>query len=114
VSITNVAGATNSSATLSVALGWVVYDNFATFAGKGYATVNEFGDQITWRDSLARKVTQFEFEYYMDGILTGNEKVKLRFYDNTGTNNNSPEKVLYESDLMPVSAGFHTITNYQT
>lgn len=102
----------------------IVYDNSATpvLTSEGIPraqfSVAEFGDEIQLRPGLARIVTQFLFEYYGDFIKQGDERVRVRFYENNGrvagtTQSGqpilAPGRLLYDSGPKPLEPGYHSM-----
>ena len=111
-----VGSASSSNAVLSVTAlihGSPVYDNTTNYLGLTFASTNEYGDQVTLAGNPdQRKITQFTFEYYNKTQVTGNEKIRVRFYNNAGVTN-SPYKLLYESQEIPIinsNGGFNLIS----
>ena len=114
VIITNIAGAvTSAPAVLAVqplALALVIFDNSTNYLGiQGLDT--EFGDQITLAGNARfRNVTEFEFEYFLaTNSATTDERVQIRFYDNTGAGN-APGIPLYDSGPLALVPGFRQLT----
>jgi MYXO-CTERM domain-containing protein len=103
-----------SSLGISVQAQNVVYDaskQIGTTLVQSFYSTNEFGDQIKLAGAgpLDRTIGQFKFEYYLSRLVTGNEKVTLRIYDNTGANG-QPNNLLWDSGAIALNER----TGYQT
>lgn len=68
----------------------------------------EFGDQIFLAGS-DRRVTDFQFEYFVSTGASGNETGEIFFYANDGGANNAPGSVLYRSGEFSLDTGFQTV-----
>lgn len=89
----------------------VLYNNTQTPGPYTIGPGVEFGDQIGLHspdpaNTTAYFLTRFVFEYYGTG-LSGDEQVRLRFYENDGprdaTGIERPGSPFYESPLFPVA-----------
>jgi hypothetical protein len=88
-----------------------LYDNSTSPASERYADSKvELGDQLQL-SGTARTVTDIYIEYYGNFTAQGDEKGRLRIYNNKNTYDlfrKSPTDVLFESDFFPVSPSFNT------
>lgn len=92
----------------------VVYDNTSILVGSIRSSTNEYGDQLVLAgEADERLVTGFRFGYWLTPEASGNETVRVRFYDNTGTNG-APGNLLYDSGSLPVFASVNGFSSYQT
>jgi hypothetical protein len=95
-----------------VVYGSAVYDNTANPLNLDVYSAIEFGDQITLAGPPGQRVvTCFKFDYTWSTNATGNEVVRLRFYDNQGLSN-APGRLLYQSAPLAVTNGSHTLKTY--
>ncbi len=97
----------------SAAAQTVVYNNTETPLNSYFASLREFGDQITVSGGGFIADT-FQFEYFATG-LSGGEKATIRFYDNNGapagpSNAQSPGEILWISPEFPIANGNFPIT----
>jgi len=92
----------------------VVYDastKIATGLVQSLSSTNEFGDQIKLAGSgpLDRTIGQFKLEYYLSRLVSGDEKITIRLYDNTGAQG-QPNNLLWDSGAISLNER----TGYQT
>jgi hypothetical protein len=94
----------------------IVYDNTTTASTNVFLPLAaEYGDEIQLQPGLGRLVTRFLFEYYGDFVKQGDEKVRVRFYENNGDVEKvfkrfkTPGKLLYDSGLQPLEPGFRSL-----
>lgn len=94
-------------------LGSVVFDNTASTnnLGRSFSPGSgvEFGDQIflTGND---RRITDFQFDYFLSPGANGNERAELFFYQNNGgANGTAPGTQLYRSGTFPLDTGYQTV-----
>jgi hypothetical protein len=93
----------------------VVYDNSVNSLGRSYSpaavsgAVPEFGDQVFLSGS-DRRITDFQFEYFLSVNASGNETAELFFHqNNSGVSGIDPGTVLYRSGEFSLSTGFQTV-----
>src|ERR1041385_8555580 len=93
----------------------VVYEDSANYSGTFNRSPNEYGDEIVLAGN-SHYVTQFQFEYVGNFISQGDEKARIRFYENTGPGyGGSPQYLtpaatpIWET-VVPLSSGFNTAT----
>jgi hypothetical protein len=89
----------------------IAYDNSSTnaFLGQTYGSPFEFGDQVNLAPG-AWNVTQFKFDYYMNGNVSGNETADLKFYANDGPGG-APGTLLYDSGPFSLAKGYNTVND---
>jgi hypothetical protein len=101
----------------------VVYDNSATSSDlhRDLPAVNgnEYGDEITLAAG-PRQVSQFEFEYFLSGNASGDEKAQVVFHamdgpmitrtlpDGSSIQVQAPGSVLFTSPVLSLNIGFNT------
>lgn len=86
----------------------VVYDNTANNLNRVYSPGDrEFGDQI-FLDGTDRRITDFQFEYFVSSNVSGNERGELFFYRNDGADG-KPGTLLYKSGSFALGTGFQTV-----
>jgi hypothetical protein len=94
---------------MSGARGEVVFDNSEHYLTNYYASLLEFGDELVL-DGSARTVSTFQFEYFGAFLRTGDETVRIRFYDNTGPGRfAAPNNLLFDSGSLPIFSGLNTV-----
>ena len=90
----------------------VVFDNTAATKdlNRSYSPGNgiEFGDQI-FLIGNERRVTDFQFDYFLSANASGNEKAELFFYQNNGAGGTAPGTQLYRSGQFALDKGFQTV-----
>jgi hypothetical protein len=94
----------------------VVYEDSTGYNGQFNLSADEYGDEVVLLGS-SHYVTQFQFEYVGNFISTGDEKARIRFYENTGPpwNGASPDYAtpaatpIWET-VVPLNSGFNTAT----
>ena len=93
----------------------VVYEDSASYSGTFNLSANEYGDEIVLAGN-SHYVTQFEFEYVGNFISQGDEKARIRFYENTGpgwmgsSQYPTPAATPIWETVVPLSSGFNTAT----
>lgn len=97
----------------SAAAQTVVYNNTETPLNSYFASLREFGDQVTISGGGFIADT-FQFEYFATG-LSGGEKAFVRFYANNGVPVNelgtqAPGQILWESPAIDLANGNFPIT----
>ena len=69
----------------------------------------EFGDQLFLAGS-DRRVTDFQFDYFLSANANGNERAELFFYQNNGgASGSAPGSLLYRSGQFPLDRGTQTV-----
>mgnify|MGYP001575269348 CR=1 FL=1 len=69
----------------------------------------EFGDQLFLAGS-DRRVTDFQFDYFLSANANGNERAELFFYQNNGgAAGSAPGSLLYRSGQFPLDRGTQTV-----
>jgi hypothetical protein len=89
----------------------VIYDNSSKFLGQFFDERTEYGDQVDL-EGTSRRLTQILLEYFARFTPTGDERVKVRVYANEKPYDlyrKAPTTLLYESDLLPIQAGYNTL-----
>jgi len=93
----------------------IVFDNSVNLLSppRFYSPGNniEFGDQIFLAGS-DRRVSDFQFDYFVSTNASGNELAEIFFYDNNGANG-MPSSLLYRSGEFSLGAGFQTVVAQQ-
>jgi hypothetical protein len=94
------------------AFGATVFDNTAStnYLNRSFSPGNgvEFGDQVFLSGS-ERRITDFQFSYFLSANANGNEQVELFFYQNNGAGGTAPGTQLYSSGAFPIDKGFQTV-----
>lgn len=90
-----------------------VFDNTAAASDKNrsFSPGNniEFGDQLFLAGS-DRRITDFQFDYFLSANANGNERAELFFYlNNGGTSGTAPGSLLYRSGPFALDKGFQTV-----
>lgn len=92
--------------------GATVFDNTASTnnLNRSFSPGNgiEFGDQIFLAGS-ERRITDFQFDYFLSANAGGNERAELFFYQNNGAGGTAPGTQLYRSGQFPLDKGFQTV-----
>ncbi len=69
----------------------------------------EFGDQV-FLSGAERRITDFQFEYYLSPTASGNETAELSFYRNDGgTTGTTPGTKVYSSGEFSLDKGFQSV-----
>jgi hypothetical protein len=97
-----------SLAVCTSAFASIVYDNSTNPLNRvvPQATASEIGDQI-FLAGADRRVTDFQFDYFVSTNSSGNERAEIFFYDNTGSGG-APGVLLFRSGEFGLSKGFQT------
>lgn len=89
-----------------------VFDNsdLANNKNRAYSPGNgvEFGDQI-FLSGNERRITDFQFDYFVSANAGGNERAELFFYQNNGAGGTAPGTQLYRSGQFALDKGFQSI-----
>ena len=89
-----------------------VFDNtdLANNKNRAYSPGNgvEFGDQI-FLSGNERRITDFQFDYFVSANASGNERAELFFYQNNGAGGTAPGTQLYRSGQFALDKGFQSI-----
>ena len=90
-----------------------VFDNTAATnsLNRSYTAGNntEFGDQLFLAGS-DRRITDFQFDYFLSANANGNERAELFFYQNNGgVGGNAPGSLLYRSGQFTLDRGTQTV-----
>ncbi|MBM3836446.1 MAG: hypothetical protein FJ398_00555 [Verrucomicrobia bacterium] len=92
--------------------GATVFDNTAStnYLDRTFFPGNaiEFGDQVFLAGN-ERRITDFQFEYFLGANANGNEQAELFFYQNNGAGGTAPGTRLYSSGAFPLDKGFQTV-----
>lgn len=101
-----------SLALLNNASASTVFDNTATAnsLNRSFSPGNgiEFGDQVFLSGS-DRRVTDFQFDYFLSSTANGNEKAELFIYQNNGAGGTAPGALLYRSGQFSLDKGFQEV-----
>lgn len=97
----------------NTALAAVVYDNSANLnlLNRSFSpgASQEFGDQV-FLSGAERRITDFQFEYYVSPSANGNETAELSFYSNNGgVSGTTPGTRLYSSGEFALDKGFQSV-----
>jgi hypothetical protein len=85
-----------------------VYSVVSSSAGAPFGN-SEFGDQVFLTGS-DRRVSDFQFDYFVSANASGNETGELRFYQNNGgTSGTTPGTLIYTSGEFSLDKGFQTV-----
>lgn len=88
-----------------------VYNNTDNLLNRSFSPSNnaEFGDQV-FLSGNERRVSDFQFDYFVSDTASGNESAELFFYRNDGgANATAPGTLLYRSGEFALDKGFQTV-----
>jgi hypothetical protein len=90
--------------------GVVVFNNTLNYLGRYFFSSNEFGDQIQLSTQVTNRLfLKFQLEYFLSDNASGDESIRIRFYDNKGSNG-SPGKLLYRmAKPMKLKKGYNSM-----
>jgi len=96
----------------STQIGEIVYDNSDGENTDFFPWSEEYGDELLLKNPPAGQpwiLTDFLFEYFGDFTTQGDEKARLRIYQNDGPGKYpSPKSILYDSGVFPIDPGYQT------
>jgi hypothetical protein len=105
-------GTITSRAQVSVPLGEIIYDNSAGDKPDFFPSLQEYGDEINLKappPGASWILTDLYVECFGDFTPEGDEKGRLRIYNNDGPGRYaSPGTILYDSGEFPIEMGFQT------
>ena len=88
-----------------------VYNNSDNLLNRSFSPSNnaEFGDQV-FLSGNERRLTDFQFDYFVSDTASGNESAELFFYRNDGgASATAPGTLLYRSGEFALDKGFQTV-----